>query len=75
MGVDLVGGLRKKCGQYFQYFRHKKTVEKSTALFHSGMLIIQPLKYDKRWLCLLIHHLVLIKQDHLKLNNLFLLIG
>ena len=33
MGVDLVGGLRKKCGQYFQYFRHKKTVEKSTALF------------------------------------------
>ena len=35
-------------GQYFQYFRHKKTVEKSTALFHSGMLIIQQLKYDKR---------------------------
>ena len=26
----------------------EKTVEKSTALFHSGMLIIQQLKYDKR---------------------------
>ena len=26
--------LRKKCGQYFQYFRYKKTVEKSLSLIH-----------------------------------------
>ena len=37
------GGFKKKCGQYFQYFRHKNG-GKIHRSFHSGMLIIQQLK-------------------------------